>query len=235
MENEAAVSSDQESAQSDGTAAVRSAVAAADAAAAEAAARAQQARARAKRLHRHANIGPAHRSGPNKSPRRRRRWRLPRWRQLVGGVGVALVCASSAASGSMWWQHRVAAGKRQLAAEFTTAARQVTVALLTLDYTKTEERIQSILDNSTGEFKSRFQANSAEVGERLGQSKVVTAVDVKGAAVRSMSDNAGVVLVAVQTETTEMDGPSHPESWRMAVSLTRDAGQLKLSDVEFVE
>lgn len=234
MENEAAASSDEESAQSDDPAAVRSAVTAANAAAAEAAARARQARARAQRLHRHADTGPAHRSGPKKSPRRRR-WRLPRWRRLVAGVGVVLVCASSAASGGMWWQHRVAAGKRQLAAEFTTAARRVTVALLTLDYTKTEERIQSILDNSTGEFKSRFQANSAEVGERLGQSKVVTAVDVKGAAVRSMSDNAGVVLVAVQTETTEMDGQPHPESWRMSVSLTRDAGQLKLSDVEFVE
>lgn len=228
MENEAA--SDEESAQSDGTAAGRLAVTAADAAATEAAARARKARARATRLHRHANLGSADRPGPDKSRRRRLRWRA-----LVAGVGVALLCASSAASGSMWWQHRVAAGKRQLAAEFTAAARQVTVALLTLDYTKTEERIQAILDNSTGEFKSRFQANSATVGERLGQSKIVTAVDVKGAAVRSMSDNAGVVLVAVQTETTEMDGPSHPESWRMAVSLTRDAGQLKLSDVEFVE
>ncbi|MGH3561504.1 MAG: hypothetical protein ACRDTN_06825, partial [Mycobacterium sp.] len=138
-------------------------------------------------------------------------------------------------SGSMWWQHRVAAGKRHLAAEFATAARQAAVALLTLDYTKTEERIQRILDNSTGEFKSRFHQNSAVVGERLGQSKVVTTVDVKDAAVRSMSDDAGVVLVAVQTETTEMNGQPQPESWRMALSLTRDGGQLKLSDVEFVE
>ncbi|HEU4360260.1 MAG TPA: hypothetical protein VFR27_01975 [Mycobacterium sp.] len=135
----------------------------------------------------------------------------------------------------MWWQHRVAAGQRQLAAEFAAAARRTSVALLTLDYTRIEEHIQRILDNSTGDFRSSFQKNSTAVGERLGRSKVVTTADVKDAAVQSMSDNAGVVLVAVQTETTEMNGQPHSESWRVAVSLARDGGQLKLSDIEFVE
>lgn len=135
----------------------------------------------------------------------------------------------------MWWQHRVAAGQRQLAAEFTTAARQASVALLTLDYAKIDEHVQRILDNSTGDFRSSFQKNVAAVGERLGQSKVVTTVDVKDAAVRSMSANTGVVLVAVQTETVEMNGQPQPGSWRIAVSLTRDGGRLKVSDIEFVE
>lgn len=230
MHNEAAVSSEEQAIPSDGTGATRSSVAAADAAAAEAATRARQARARAKRLHRDADD----RSGRHQLPPQRR-WRLPRWRHLVAGVGVALVCASSAASGSMWWQHRVAAGQRHLAAEFTIAARQAAVALLTLDYNKIEEHVQRVLDNSTGEFRSSFEKNAKAVGERLGESKVVTTVDVKDAAVRSMSDNAGVVLVAVQTETTELNAQPHMQSWRIALSLTRDGGQLKLTDVEFIE
>lgn len=232
MENEATVPSNEKPAQADSTAAARSAMVAAEAAAIEATARARTARARAKWLHRRADIGSATRLGRHRLPRRRRR---PRWRQLAVGASVALVCTSSAASGSMWWQHRVAAGQRQLAAEFAAAARRTSVALLTLDYTKIDEHVQRILDNSTGDFKASFQKNSGSVGERLRQARVVTSVDVKDAAVRSMSDNAGVVLVAVQTETTELDGEPHMESWRIAVSLARDSGQLKVSDIEFVE
>src|SRR5699024_7474645 len=156
--------------------------------AAEAADRAQAARAKAVRLRRQAKAAPAY-----QPPRRRRR--LPRWRVLIAGVGVALICASSAASGSMWWQHRVAAGERHLAAEFVTAARQAAVALRAIDYTKTKEHVQSVLDNSTGEFKSQFEKNAAAVAERVQQSKVVATADVRAAAVQAMSDNAGVVLV----------------------------------------
>lgn len=153
---------------------------------------------------------------------------------FAGGL-VVLVCASSAASGSIWWQHRVAAGERQRAAEFADAARQAAVVLLTLDYTKTKEHIQQVLDNSTGTFKSGFEATAAAVAERLEQSKVIANADVKGTAVQSMSENTGVVLVAVQTEATEQDGPWQPTSWRVALSLARDGGQLKISDVEFVD
>jgi Mce-associated membrane protein len=179
-------------------------------------------------------VVPSGEDGATVAPRRRR-WRLPRWKGLIAAVGVALVCGSSAASGSMWWQQRVAAQKRQLTAEFDAAARQAAIALLAIDYTKTEEHVQRVLDNSTGEFKSRFEKNAAKVAERAQQSKVVATADVKDAAVESMSDNAGVVLVAVRTESTEMNGQRQPTSWRLALSLTRDDGRLKMSDVDFVE
>lgn len=204
--------------------------AAAEAAAAEAASRARAARTRATRLHRRAKAVQADRLKSAK-----RRWRLPRSRELIAVVGVALTCASSAASGSMWWQHRVAAGRRQLATEFATAAREAAVAMLAIDYTKTNEHVQSVLDNSTGDFKSQFEKNAAAVARRVKQSKMVATADVKDVAVQSMSDDAGVVLVAVNTETVEMDGQRQPTSWRLALKLTRDGDRLKMSDVEFVE
>lgn len=199
--------------------------------AAEAVSLARAAHTRAIRLRRKNKAAPAGQPDRNRPPMHRR---LPRWRGLLAGVGVTLICASSAASGSMWWQQRVAAGNRQLAAEFSTVARQDAVMLLTVDSTKTKEDIQRVLDNSTGIFKSKFEITAAMTAEHLDQPKLVTTVDVKDAAVESMTDNAGVVLVAVQTETTEGDGQRQPASWRLALGLTRDGGQLKISDVQFV-
>lgn len=222
--------SGQESSDSDSAAEAPRSAAAAEAAAAEAASRARAARARATRLHRRAKAVQAGRHGSAK-----RRWRLPRSRELVAVVGVALACASSAASGSMWWQHRVASGKRALAAEFATAARRAAVAVLAIDYTKTNEHVQSVLDNSTGDFKSRFEKNAAAVARRVEQSKMIATADVKDVAVQSISDDTGVVLVAVNTETVEAGGQRQPTSWRLAVKLTRDGNRLKMSDVEFVE
>ncbi len=135
----------------------------------------------------------------------------------------------------MWWQHRIAAGQRQLAAEFAAAGRQAADVLLTLDYTKAAEHIQRVLDNSTGTFKSGFEKNATRVIERMERSKVVASTEVKDAAVQSMSDDAGVVLVAAQTEATETDGQSQVTSWRLALRFARDGGRLKISDVEFVE
>lgn len=221
--------SGERSSHSASTTEARQSAAAAEAAAAEAASRARVARARARRLHRRAKAVQAN---PDRAAKRRR---LPRFRELGAVVGVALTCVSSAASGSMWWQHRLAVDRRQLAAEFATAARQAAVAMLAIDYTKTDEHVQSVLDNSTGDFKSRFEKNAAAVARRVEQSKMVATADVKDVAVQSMSDDAGVVLVAVNTETVEMDGQRQPTSWRLAVSLTRDGDRLKMSDVEFVE
>jgi Mce-associated membrane protein len=204
-------------------------------AATEAADRAREARAQAQRLRRHAKAAPADQPNRNKPSKRHRRWRLPRRRELIAGVGVALICASSAASGSMWWQHRVAVGERQLAEEFTAAARRTTVTLLALDYTKIREDIQRVIDNSTGAYKSKIQKTADAVAQDQEQSQLVTIVDVKDVAVESMSNNAGVVLVAVQTESTEKGGQPKLTSGRLALSLAREDGQLKISGVKQVE
>lgn len=216
------------SSQSDSEAAAPMTIAAAEAAADDAAVRARRARRRANRLRR-----KAHQRNRHRFPKQRR-WRRPRARTLIASVGVLLICASSAGNASMWWQHRVAAGERQRSAEFAAAARQAAVMLLTIDYTNTRDGIQRVLDNSTGAFKSRFEKTAPTMVERLQESKVVITAEVKDAAVQSASDNAGVVLVAAQTEGTEKDGQRQSASWRIALSLTREDGRLKIANVEFV-
>jgi Mce-associated membrane protein len=50
-----------------------------------------------------------------------------------------------------------------------------------------------------------------------------------------MSDDNAVVLIAATTRVTNTAGAQQqPRSWRVAVSLTREGGQIKLAKVEFV-
>jgi Mce-associated membrane protein len=63
----------------------------------------------------------------------------------------------------------------------------------------------------------------------------VTESTVNAAAVDTMSDDNAVVLIAATTRVTNTAGAQQqPRSWRVAVSLTREGGQIKLAKVEFV-
>ena len=122
--------------------------------------RAEAARARLERLRRAAETGDADDDAvsrdveqrPAEPIRKRLRWPgrpgrpqwlhrpgRPQWLHRPGrksvavGVGIVLASASLGASGYMLWLHRTAVHNRQLAAEFTAAARQGITALMSID------------------------------------------------------------------------------------------------------
>ena len=137
---------------------------------AKAEARAEAARARLSRLREAAETGDADDDAqlsqdveqrPAKSTRTRlrlpRRPGRPRWlrrpgrKTIAAGVGIVLASASLGASGYMVWQHHTTVHKRQLAAEFTAAARQGVTALMSIDPDHAKEDVQRIIDASTGD------------------------------------------------------------------------------------
>ncbi|HET9874509.1 MAG TPA: hypothetical protein VFQ37_01940, partial [Mycobacterium sp.] len=74
--------------------------------------------------------------------------------------------------------------------------------------------------------------------KRLQASKVVTKTTVDDVAVESLTDNSAIVLVAATTEATgaaKPDDARPPQSWHIALGLTMDGGQPKMSSIEFVE
>ena len=226
----------------------------AEAAAAEAEARAAAARARAIRLRRQADAAPPDDSdgddgkdpadpncdgGSVDSPAAgavRSRW-VPRpSRKAVAAVaGIVLICASLVASGYMVWQDRIASAQRQRVSEFAAAAREDVMALMSLDFKKTQEDLQRIRDNSTGNFKNSFPAVAERLSKGLEQSKVSTTVTVNDVAVESMTDNSAIVLVAASTEAKGPDGPPQPRSWHVALGLRMDGGKPKMANIEFVQ
>ncbi|GAS92620.1 hypothetical protein [Mycolicibacterium brisbanense] len=171
------------------------------------------------------------------TPRRPRRLHVPPlfWKVLASCLAIIAICALLGACGFMIWKRGQADHRRALTAEFTAAARQSVVTLMSLDFNHVQDDVKNILDNSTGDFKKDFEAQQNDFVKLAQQSKVVTESTVNAAAVDTMSDDNAVVLVAATTRVTNTAGAQQqPRSWRVAVNMTREGGQIKLAKVEFV-
>jgi Mce-associated membrane protein len=201
-------------------------------------ARAEAARARAAELRRQAEDA-AETAKP--APTRSRRWRLPRLRRptpkAVGvGTAIVLICASLAATGFMVWQHYALVREQRHAAEFAAAARQGVATLMSLDADHATESVQRTIDVTTGALKSQLESTSSYVAKTAQDAKVSTKATVQDVAVESMTDNSAVVLVVAKSDTINPDKSKRPPVfWRLSVNIDRDAGQLKLSKLDFVQ
>jgi Mce-associated membrane protein len=232
---------------------------AAEAAAAEAEARAEAARARAIELRRKleasredttadsdTGTGSEDAAEPDvaepgppadlASPDKKRRLRLPRLKTVAAALAVLVIAGLLSGTGYMIWQHRIADDQRHRSAEFAAAARQGVVNLMSMDYNNAKESVQRVIDDSTGKFKTNFEAGADDLIKAMQQAKVATKVTVNDTAVESMDKDTGTVLVAATSQRTGPDAPKEdqqPRVWRVVISLQRDGDQLKVSDVEF--
>ncbi|WP_193047075.1 hypothetical protein [Mycolicibacterium baixiangningiae] len=166
-----------------------------------------------------------------------RRARPPVWKVVAATVAVLCTLALLTVSGLMIWQHTETEKHNRTAAEFEAAGRQGAVTLMSLNFNSAKDDIQRIIDNTTGQFKKDFEQQAEDFNQVAQESKVVTEVTVKGAAVESIADdaNSGVVLVAAETKVTNAAGAKQePRAWRLSVNLAREGDQLKMSKVEFV-
>ena len=175
---------------------------------------------------------------PDDEPARKRRrlriW-LPSWKGVAAAVTVLVIAALLVGCGYMYWYHRQAQAEQQRRAEFSAAARQGVVTLMSLDYNKAKEDVQRIIDNSTGSFKTDFQNTADDFVKVAVDSKAVTETNVTATAVESMTDDTATVIVAATSRVTNAAGAKQePRAWRLSVNLARDGGQLKLAKVEFV-
>lgn len=154
----------------------------------------------------------------------------------VAAVVLAVLGIAGMAAFSGWivWQHRDAEHQRQLDAEFSAAARQGVVSLMSLNFDSAQADVQRILDNSTGQFKEDFQSQAEEFTKVAESSKVVTEATVTATAVQSKTEDTADVLVAANSTITNAQGAKeNPRNWRLIVSVARDGDQIKMAKVEF--
>jgi Mce-associated membrane protein len=219
-----------------------------------AALRAEEARARAMELRRQAeaasgdqpnltdDAGTADDDDETEPPSSRwRRWR-PRWvrrpAQKTARVAAAtvLISASLAATGYMAWQHFALVRDRRHAAEFAAAARQGVTTMMSIDPDHAKDDVQRMIDDTTGALQSQLRVTSNYLVKDAQDAKVATKATVEDVAVESMTANSAVVLVAARSETTNPDKTKRPAAvWRLSVNIDRDAGQLKMSKMDFVQ
>ncbi len=205
---------------------------------ARAEARAKAARDRANLLRRQADATSGGTGAAEKvdAPAARRRWlRRPSPRALGAAVAILVSLSALSASGYLVWHHREVAKQRQRTAEFTAAARNAVVAMISIDADKAREDIQRFADDTTGTFKVGVLMGGEDLVKAVEQSKSSSKGTVEAAAVQSMTQDSAVVLIAAKSEITK-PGQAQPESRRLRIVVTveRDNGELKVSRVDFV-
>ncbi|WP_255799507.1 hypothetical protein [Mycobacteroides abscessus] len=209
--------------------------------AAEAEALAMAARSRAAELRRQADSDPEDSDGAAseveglapETPSRR----TSRSARMTVVCGVMLLCSLGllAVSGLLVRHHQQAETERQRTAEYTSAARQIVVTLMSIDSAKAKDSVQAIIDSSAGQFKSDFEDASEDFVKVAQDAKVSTKAAVQAAAVQTMSADTAQVLVTVTSTVSNAAGADRqPRSWRLSLELTRDGGQIKMSKLEFV-
>ncbi|GAA2811141.1 hypothetical protein [Mycolicibacterium pallens] len=165
-------------------------------------------------------------------PRRKRSWA----KITAAAVAILAIIGLLGITADMVWQHRNAETQRHRVAEFSAAARQGVVNLMSMDFNQAKESVQRVIDDSTGKFKSNFQDGAEDLIKAMTDAKVVTKVTVNNTAVESMDKDSATVLVAATSQRTGPDAPKEdqqPRVWRVVISLQREGDQLKVSDVEF--
>ena len=147
---------------------------------------------------------------------------------LFTGAGLAL-------TGVMLWQHREVAAQRSQDLQFVDAARAGVTALLSIDHSRAQADVARVLDLSTGPFREDFERSAEDFVKTAVDSKAVTTGTVNAAALDARDGDTGVVIVAATSEVTNVNGADQdPRPFRMSVTVTRDGGTPKISDVEFV-
>jgi Mce-associated membrane protein len=164
----------------------------------------------------------------------KRRWR-PRLATLLAGVAILVSGALLAASGYMIWYHQQADREHQRRAEFSAAASQAAVTLMSIDSATAQDNVRQIIDNSTGQFKDDIQSSAEDLVKAAQDSKATTKATVKASAVQSMDADSAVVLVGTATTVSNSAGANQqPRNWRLSLTMVKDGEQIKMSKVEFV-
>jgi Mce-associated membrane protein len=166
---------------------------------------------------------------------RRRLLRRPRWQTAASAAVVLVICALVAFSGYMVWQNHQSTQRQMHEAEFSAAARQGVVNLMSLNFAQGDADIQRLIDGTTGSFRDDFEKSKNDFLTVMKDSKVVTTAEVKATGVESMSGNSAVVLVTATSQVSNAaSSKQSPRAWRLSVTLDRVDGQPKMSKVEFV-
>jgi len=152
------------------------------------------------------------------------------------GFAIALVVASLAGSAFIVWQHRELVQRRQLSAEYATAAQDEVATLMSIDPAHAAENLQHTIDDSTGALKSQLEATSSYMVKNAQDAHITTKATVTDVAVESMTDNSAVVLVVAKSDTVNADKSQRPPVfWRISVNIERDGDRLKMSKLDFVQ
>lgn len=155
---------------------------------------------------------------------------------LGARVGIAVVVALTALTGWLGYRAYQAHSVERQREAFVEAARHAAMSLTNVGWETVDADVQRVLDSASGTFHDDFQKRAESYREVVRQVQSKSEGTITSSALESVSDHTAKVLVSVTVKSGNAGVPEQaPQFWRMRLTVEENAGQAKVSDVEFVE
>jgi Mce-associated membrane protein len=162
----------------------------------------------------------------------RRRVRLPGLPVLALAVTTTVLLAGGTVLGLALHDHHRAERQR---AEAVQVARQQVLNLTTLDHRRIDDQLDQLLGDSTGDFRTEFEAMVATFADTVRKGRVnATGVVAETGIVRIDEESARVIVASSAQVTNTAATAPESRQYRMAVDLRREGDRWLVSGMEFV-
>ena len=120
--------------------------------------------------------------------------------------------------------------------DVTKAAREQTLAFLTVDYKNMDPLIEKVLAGSTGTFKEQYDSSKVTLKASAQQSQAVSTGKVLSVGISDIDDSDAVVFVAADSQVTNKStkGAAQPRYYRLKLTMVRQGDTWLTSNLQFV-
>ena len=118
----------------------------------------------------------------------------------------------------------------------TKAAREETLAFLTVDYQDMDPLIAKVLAGSTGEFKKQYETAKVNLKSSAQDSQAISTGKVLSVGVGDIDDGDAVVFVAADSQVSNKSskGKPQPRYYRLKLTMLRKGDTWLTSNLQFV-
>ncbi|GAB3277423.1 hypothetical protein GCM10027589_03240 [Actinocorallia lasiicapitis] len=120
--------------------------------------------------------------------------------------------------------------------EALTAARQVALNMVTMNYDTVDADVQRVLSGATGGFKDQWGGETKNLADQLTKNQSKSSGSVLSAGVVSLDEDSAEVIVAVTSVVTTPQVPNGAaRNMRFRMSLVKEHGKWLVSDFAMVQ
>jgi Mce-associated membrane protein len=118
----------------------------------------------------------------------------------------------------------------------TAAAKAETLAFLTVDYRNMDALTAKVLGGATGPFKQQYAGARSNLKTSAARSQAVSTGKVLSVGISDIDKDKAVVFVAANSQVTNKStkGKPVPRYYRLKLSMVREGGTWRTSDLQFV-
>lgn len=118
----------------------------------------------------------------------------------------------------------------------TKAAREETLAFLTVDYQDMDPLIAKVLAGSTGGFKKQYEQAKVDLRASAQDSQAISTGKVVSVGVGDIDDNDAVLFVAADSQVSNKStkGKPQPRYYRLKLTMVRKGDTWLTSNLQFV-